>query len=80
MGVFMTKDNFIERANKVHVGSYDYSQLDDEFDVNSKGEIICSIHGPFVQKLSNHLNGAGCIRCGQIRSAKSKEYSTEEFL
>lgn len=70
----ITKDIFIERAQKKHFGRYDYSK------VEYKGAfvpvcIICPIHGEFWQKPVNHLNGNGCQAC--FSTPKS---STEEFI
>jgi len=38
-------------------------------------EIICRIHGPFLQIARNHLQGQGCPICGG-----SKQSSTTEFI
>jgi len=63
----MTKDNFIERANKVHVGSYDYSQLDDEFDVNSKGESISQVQAINLNMRRGSSIDERVINCLAIR-------------
>jgi len=56
-------DTFIEKAQKIHGDTYDYSQVDY---VNSikKVIIICKIHGDFQQDKSSHLQGCGCPKCG----------------
>lgn len=55
-------DKFIENATLVHNGRYDYSNAvfirNDE-----KVEIICKVHGSFMQTPHNHLRGAGCPKC-----------------
>lgn len=55
-------DKFIENATLVHDGRYDYSNAvfikNDE-----KVEIICKVHGSFMQTPHNHLRGAGCPKC-----------------
>jgi len=75
----LTLDRFIERANKIHKGRYDYSRV--EFtNVESKIEIICPDHGPFFQRLFSHLKGFNCGRCGQVSKAKKMNHSLERFL
>ena len=58
-------ENFIERARKVHGNKYDYSNVNY---INNKTdvEIICPIHGKFLQKPSHHLfRGQGCPICDE---------------
>lgn len=70
-GVKYSKDNFIEKANKIHANGYDYSKFDY---VNSKIKsiIICSKHGEFFQSAECHIRGQGCPQCGN-KKKKSKE-------
>ena len=58
----LTKDQFIEKARKVHGDRYDYSKV--EY-VNNRTKvcIICPIHGEFWQSPSKHLSGHGCPKC-----------------
>jgi very-short-patch-repair endonuclease len=59
-----TKDNFIEKANKIHNNIYDYSLIESVNGVNSIVDIICNIHGTFSQKISEHINSIyGCKKC-----------------
>lgn len=75
----LTLDRFIERANKVHNGRYDYSRV--EFrNVEKKIEIICPDHGSFFQRPASHLKGFGCGRCGRVETAKKLGHSHERFL
>lgn len=56
-------DTFIEKAKKVHGDRYDYSKT--IYERNAKEVIIiCPIHGEFIQKAGEHLNGRGCPKCG----------------
>jgi len=75
----LTLDRFIERANKIHNGSYDYSRVNFK-NVESKIEILCPDHGPFLQRLFSHLKGFGCPRCGWSETAKKLSHSHERFL
>lgn len=59
---------FIEKAQKVHSGRYDYSKVDYK-NSRTKVCIICSKHGEFWQKPNNHINlGRGCPSCGREKT------------
>lgn len=68
----LTTKEFIENAVKVHGDKYDYSKV---VYVNLKTPIciICPIHGGFLQKPYDHLDGCGCQKCG-ILKRKQKLY------
>ena len=55
--------DFIKKSTKIHGEQYDYSRV--EY-VNNRipVEIICPIHGVFLQKPICHLIGHGCPNCG----------------
>ena len=60
-----TKEEFIEKANKIHNNKYDYSIINY---INNKTEIeiICTEHGIFKQRPDAHIGqNQGChnIRC-----------------
>lgn len=57
-----TRDEFIEKAKKVHGDKYDYSKSE-YIDSKTKICIICPKHGEFWQTPAHHLNGVGCPRC-----------------
>jgi len=73
------KEDFIEKAEKIHGDKYDYHS---STYVNSKHkvEINCKLHGSFWQTPSDHLSGRGCPNCRYISSAKSNSSTTEEFI
>lgn len=75
----LTLDKFIERADKVHEGRYDYSRVVLQ-NVESKVEIICPDHGLFLQRPASHLKGIGCHRCGRVDTANKLSHSRERFL
>jgi very-short-patch-repair endonuclease len=58
-----TKEEFVEKANKIFKNMYAYSSVVYENSL-SKVEIICQIHGTFYQIPSSHLRGRGCPKCG----------------
>lgn len=58
----ITKDKFIERANIIHNGKYDYSRVKFK-NLHDKIDIICPKHGLFKQIAYDHLDGHGCNKC-----------------
>ena len=58
----LTKEEFIERAKKIHGNRFDYSKVNYIND-STKICIICPEHGEFWQTPHNHLNGKGCNKC-----------------
>lgn len=82
-----TKEKFIEKANNVFHGIYDYSKV--EYINNStKVLIICPKHGTFLCTPANHLKGRGCPVCKAERSVYEnrlfncllKHFSNEEII
>lgn len=73
----MGREKFIEKANLVHNGFYDYSLV---VYVNSSTyvNIICPLHGEFPQVPSSHLKGHGCPKCADIENGKRKRKWTSE--
>lgn len=56
-------EDFIIKSKELHGDTYDYSKV--EYVNNSTPvEIICKIHGEFLQLPHNHLGGKGCKECG----------------
>ena len=72
--VKMTQEEFIERANKIHRGKYDYSKVVYN-GYDKKVCIICPEHGEFWQTPHSHLAGQGCQEC-----YGNKRYTTEKFI
>ena len=68
---------FIEEANKVHGGLYEYHKVD-YINTNSKVCIVCPTHGDFWQTPSNHLKGKGCPYCSGNAKKWSKETCEQE--
>lgn len=62
-GRYITTEEFIEKAKKVHSFKYDYS-LTQYKTGRGKIKIICSKHGIFEQRAAHHLKGHGCKKCG----------------
>lgn len=71
------KEKFIEKANAIHNGSYDYSEVE-YTNSHSYVKITCPLHGPFMQIPSSHLKGHGCPKCADIENGKRKRKWTHE--
>lgn len=71
----LTKDEFVERAKKVHGNKYDYSNTVYNHSME-KVAIICREHGTFYQTPNVHLSGGGCPICG-LKSTKFKKKFVE---
>lgn len=76
-----TRESFINKSIGVHGDRYDYSKV---VYVNNKTyvTIICPIHGEFLQRPDNHLQGDTCSFCkmtkGEEKIIKSlKEYGVD---
>ena len=75
----LTKEEFIEKARKVHGNKYDYSKVE-YVNARTNVTIICPIHGEFPQTPSNHLSGRGCDKCGNNKMKLLFSSNTEEFI
>ena len=75
----MTKEQFIEKARKVHGGKYDYSKV---VYVNNHTPvcIICPVHGEFKQTPQSHFHNGGCKKCSFEKMGKKRTLTNEEFL
>jgi hypothetical protein len=70
-----TKEEFVEKACKVHDDKYDYSRVN-YVNSTSKVCIICREHGEFWQTPSQHLMGDGCPKCGGCYVPSTEEWIT----
>jgi len=72
-------NEFIEKANKIHGDTYDYSNV---IYINAVDyiNILCKIHGIFMISPNSHLNGSGCNKCGITKRAIAQSFTTEEFI
>ena len=76
-------EEFIKKARSVHGEKYDYSLVDYKNN-RTQIEIICKIHGKFLQAPSDHLSGKGCTECGKEKSKENTRsrimLSKDEFI
>ena len=76
----MTRDEFIKKSILKHgEGTYDYSKVIYQ-NGKTKVEIICKIHGPFLQAATSHLEGKGCYSCGHQICVANQRKSREKFI
>lgn len=69
----LTKEEFIQKAIRVHGNRYDYSNVE-YVNARTDIQIICPIHGIFLQTPDKHLNGQGCPKCA------GKNKTVDEFI
>lgn len=71
--------DLIEEFREVHGDKYDYS-LVKYVDSNTPLEIICPIHGVFLQKFYRHVSGSGCTLCGREKTLQANCLTTEKII
>lgn len=59
----MKKEEFLERAKRMHGDKYSYPNLSDTVGVYDTIEIVCPKHGSFFYEVRSHYNGAQCPAC-----------------
>jgi very-short-patch-repair endonuclease len=79
MMVMNNLSTFIEKAKSLHGDTYDYSKFIYK-NANTKGTIICKIHGDFEQTPYHHTNGSGCRKCGFRKTASGVKLSQEQAI
>ena len=74
----MTKEYFLERANRIYGEKFIFPDLPNVFNNKLKIKVICPIHGEFKISVVNFLNGRGCKFCN--KENRSKKYDLYAFL
>jgi hypothetical protein len=69
-----TKDEFINKSNKIHKNKYDYNLVEYK-NSRTKVKIICKEHGIFEQVPKDHIFGKGCPFC-----CKNKKLTQKNFI
>lgn len=75
----MTTEGFIKKAETIHGKLYTYTKVQ-YIKSHSKVIITCGIHGEFLQRPNDHLQGYGCPHCGTERTAMTKRSSADNFI
>lgn len=74
----LTQQQFLDRANKTHNYTYDYSESV-YTTLNQPVVIICTIHGKFSQTPNNHIYCAsGCPKCSHTVSHKEQVWLQQQ--
>ena len=76
----VTLERFIELSNIVHNNKYDYKLVKVFDKVKDKVEIICPIHGTFLQDVYSHKKGHGCPDCGNKTTGIKKTHNNKKFI
>lgn len=67
----------IRRATLVHGNKYNYSFFK-YTNIMTKGVIVCSDHGEFLQSFNDHIHSqAGCPKCSLLNRRKFQKYVSE---
>jgi len=79
-----SKEKFTQIATEKFGDKFKYNLINYTGITGNKIEIICPIHGSFINSPRNHLlSGTGCPHCGLIRAKKSRvknyQYAIEQF-
>lgn len=78
-----TTEEYVNKAIERHGTFYDYSLVNYQ-GKQHKIKIICPVHGEFIQRPMNHLQGAGCPVCGKLSSmqlqSERKRKPLDEFI
>jgi hypothetical protein len=58
----LLSEEFVEKSKKIHNDKYEYFKMDYK-NCREKVNIICPVHGRFLQEPGNHMQGQGCPKC-----------------
>lgn len=58
----LTFNEFVRRSRVIHGERYSYIESSFKYG-GAPTEIVCSVHGSFMQRAKSHLAGNGCLRC-----------------
>lgn len=75
----LDREYFIEKVTETHNGKYSYENVVyvDRF---TNVEIVCPIHGIFLQKPREHLVGKGCQKCAIEENIIFRRGTLENFI
>lgn len=73
------KETFLYKAKLIHGDKYKYN-LTNYTKCDIKVIITCPKHGNFLQIPESHLQGRGCNKCGEKRTANSHKLTTKSFI
>jgi len=75
----LTQDEFEQKSKEIHGDKYDYSKSKYK-NSSTKVEIICPIHGSFLQTPNSHMQGIGCKKCGSNEVRNKLVRSQDDYI
>lgn len=75
----ISPDIILSRFKEIHGNKYDYSKSE-IINTKTKIEIICPLHGSYMQNPNNHLLGKGCPSCGVELAGMKKRHTQESAM
>ncbi len=75
----LTNSEFISRAVKANAQQYDYSNTFYR-SYSEAVEVMCTKHGAFWVRASDHVKGHGCKECGKIAWYSKAMHNTDRFI
>ena len=72
-------ENFLDKCRIRFNDRYDYSLVEYK-NAYTKIKIICKLHGEFLIRPNNHLNGQGCKKCGVESKIKKQSKNLNVFI
>lgn len=74
-----SNESFIRHSTVIHKGKYDYSFVDYK-NARTKVQIVCPLHGPFLQTPDCHKRGQGCPKCKGSRVRDIQGHPQERVI
>lgn len=75
----LTTEEFIVRAREVHGDRYGYSAVVCK-GAGKEVEIVCKVHGSFLQEAGAHYAGCGCPKCAIKEQGIKSRLTTKQFI
>ena len=76
----LSEEAIIASFREKHGSKYEYPPFPEAFHAFSKINIICPIHGLFIQQIHHHKDGEGCPKCRIVKVVKSVMKGREEWI
>lgn len=75
----LTTEEFVKRSVEKHGNRYGYEK---SFVSKAQDlvEILCPLHGFFLQTASSHMKGHHCFKCGRLTAQANSRLTTEDFI
>jgi predicted RNA-binding Zn-ribbon protein involved in translation (DUF1610 family) len=80
MGQYLTTEEFIRRAKRVHGEKFDYSKTNYVSQMTPVTFVCRECGKEITTTPANHLRGRGCRHCANIHKWDGRRITTEEFI